>query len=165
MRSAPVELDRFDAPVVEDRRTELGVGAEQHVFEPPAIELERRHRREIRRPELDALGDVAVVVVGEEIAEPELFQLRGAKVRLEGQSLLKIMRADFDAGFADLERRFGNWMPPLLDDQYPQRRRFLTELARETSAGETAAEDRDVVVIGSAGSAGVLHRTDILIRT
>ena len=86
---------------------------------------------------------------GEEIAQPELFQLLGAKVRLETQSLLEIVGADFDARFADLERRFGDRMRPLLDDQDPQRRRFLTELPRETSAGETAAENRDVVVMVS----------------
>ena len=52
-------------------------------------------------------------------------------------------------------------MRPLLDDEHPQRRRFLTQLPRETSTSEAASEDRDVVMIGIAG---VLHRTDILDR-
>jgi hypothetical protein len=159
MRTARAEHNRSDAAAIEHRDADLGVGAEQHVLQPPAIELKRRHRREIRRTELDAVRDVPVPVAGEEVAQPELFELLGAKVRLETQSLLEIVCADLDARFTDLERRLGNGMRPLLDDQDPQRRRFLAQLPRETSAGEPAAEDDDVVMIRVAV---LFHRTNIL---
>src|SRR6476619_7577690 len=66
-------------------------------------------------------------------------------MRLEPEPLLKIVRADLDARFADLERRLGNRMRPLLDDEDAQLRRLLPQLARQAAAGETAAKDDDVV--------------------
>ena len=65
-------------------------------------------------------------------------------MRLEPQPLLKVVRADLDARLADLERRLGHGMRPLLDDEHAQVRRFEMQLPRETAAGEAAAENRDV---------------------
>src|SRR5438876_7371170 len=97
MQTVRVERDRPDAAVVQHLRPKLGVGLQQEILQPPAIELKRGNQRKVRRPELDALGDITVVAVRKEIAEPELLELRRAQVRLELQPLLKIMRADLDA--------------------------------------------------------------------
>ena len=43
-------------------------------------------------------------------------------MRLEIEHFLEIVRADLDAGFANLVRRFGRRMPPLFGDGNPQRR-------------------------------------------
>src|SRR4029077_5820882 len=131
-----VERDLSNAAAVEHGGAERGVVAQEKIFEPSAIELERRHGREARRPELAARREIAVVAAREEVAQPELLELRRAQVRLEAQPLLKIMRADLDARLADLERRFAHRVLPLLDDEHPKMGRLLTKLARETSAGQ-----------------------------
>jgi hypothetical protein len=43
-------------------------------------------------------------------------------------------------------------MLPLLDDQDAELGRFLPQLPRQTSAGEAAAEDDDIVVIAGRGA-------------
>src|SRR5438067_1233216 len=147
MRAFAVEGDRFHAALVDDVGAELGVGLQQKILEASAVELKRRHRRKPRRTELDARRQLAVVAVRKKVAEPELLQLRGAQMRLEPQSLFKIMRADLDARFADLERRLGHRMRPSLGDEHAQRRRFHAQLTREASAGQAAAENRHIVVL------------------
>jgi hypothetical protein len=116
------------------------------VLQPSAIELKRRHRRKARRAELDAIGDVAVAVVREEVAKAELLELIGAKMRFEAEALLEIVGADLDARLADLERRLRDRMCVLLDDQHAQARRLLVQLAREAAAGQPASENHNVVV-------------------
>jgi hypothetical protein len=128
-----VEHDRLHAVPVQHRGAHLGVGAKDEVFEPPAIELERRHRRKPRRAELDTRSQIAVVAVREEVAQAELLELLRGEVRLEPEPLLKIVRADLDARFADLERGLGDRMLPLLDDQDAEVGRFLPQLPRQAS--------------------------------
>src|SRR6266851_9086909 len=108
MRAVRLERDGSDAAVVQHVGAELPVGAQQEVLEPPAIELKRRHGWEYRRPELDPLREILIVAVWKEVAEPELFELRRAQVRLELQPPLKVMRADLDARLADFERGLGH---------------------------------------------------------
>jgi len=57
------------------------------------------------------------------------------------------MRADLDARLADLEGRFGHRVPPPFRDEHAQRRRLHPQLAREASAREAAAQNRDIIVI------------------
>src|SRR5206468_4221727 len=118
---------------VEHGRAQVRVRLEQKVLEPPAIDLERGDRREIRRADLDPLGEIPIVAVREEVPQAELLEVLGPEMQLEAQPLLKIVGADLDARLAHLERGLRNRMRPLLDDEHPQRRRFLTQLPRETS--------------------------------
>ena len=118
---------------------------QQEVLEAPAIELERGHRREVRRPELDAARDVAVVLVREEVAESELLELPVPQVRLEAEHDLEVVRADLDARLANLERRFRDRVLAFLGDQHADVRRLALQLAGEGQAGQTPAEDDDVV--------------------
>src|SRR6185503_5764418 len=104
-----------------------------------------------RRAELDPPGKIAVVAVGEEVAEAELFELLRGEVRLEPEPLLEVVRPDLHARLADLEGGLGDRVRPLFDDQGAQLRRLLPQLARETSAGQAAAEDDDIVVITGHG--------------
>src|SRR5439155_7730458 len=73
MRAVRLERDRSDTAIVQDLRAALGVGAQEEILQPPAIELERRDRRKHGRPELHALRDVPIVAVWKEVPEPELL--------------------------------------------------------------------------------------------
>jgi len=56
------------------------------------------------------------------------------------------MRPDLDARLADLECRLGNRMLPLLGNEDAQRRRFQPQLPGEAPTGESAAQNRDVIM-------------------
>ena len=127
-------------------------GREEIVLESAAIELERGHGGKRRRPQLEPRGQIAVATVREEVTEPKLFELIAPEMRLEPEALLKIVGADFDARLADLERRFRNRMRPPFRHQHTQFGCLETELARQTSAGETAAENRYVEVVVAVDS-------------
>src|SRR5207253_8366549 len=131
---------------------------QQKILEATAVELKRRHRRKPGRSELDPRRQLAVVAVRKKVAEPEFLELRGAQMRLEPQSLLKIVRADLDARFADLERRLGHRMRPSFGDEHAQLRRLHPQLARKASAGQATAEDRDIVVLGHGPTFYQRHR-------
>ena len=68
--------------------------------------------------------DVAVVAVREEVAQPELFELSAAQMRLEAEPLREVVRADLDARLADLEGGLRHRVRPLLDDERAQVRCF-----------------------------------------
>jgi hypothetical protein len=70
--------------------------------------------------------------------------LLGSQVRVEAQSFLKVVSANLDARFSDLERGFGHRMRPSFHDNHAQVRRFLMQLAREAAASQAAAENRHV---------------------
>src|SRR5206468_2484293 len=165
MRPIAVERDRLHAALVDDVGAELRVGLQQKILEASAVELKRRDRREPRRSELDASRQLAVIAVRKKVAEPELLELRGAQMRLEPQSLLKIVRADLDARFADLERRLGHRVLPSFRDEDVQLRRFHPQLAREASAREPASKNRDIVVIGYVQTRHGGHSTSVRDRS
>ena len=146
--AAAVERDRLHAASVDNGDAERRVLAQQEVLEASAIELEGRDRRKRRGPELDARRHIAIVAAREEVAQPELLELRGPKMRLEAEPLLEIMRADLDARLADLERRLAHGVAPLLDDEHAKSRRLEAKLAREAAAREAAPENGHVVARG-----------------
>jgi hypothetical protein len=139
------ERDPLDATAVQHVDTRCPLGREEMVFEAPAIQLERRNRRKDRGPKLEATRDVAIVAFREEVAKSQLFELMAAQVRLEPQPFLKVVRADLDARFAHLERRLAHRVLSLFDNQHAERRCFETQLPRQRTAGETSADDQDVV--------------------
>ena len=73
-----------------------------------------------------------------------------AQVRLEPEDRLEVVRAQFDRRLADLERRLGHRVRPLLGDEDLQRRLLLLELSRQREAGEAAAGNDDIVVVRHA---------------
>ena len=96
--------------------------------------------------ELDPRRDVGIAVVREEVAKPQFLELRAAQVRLEPEDLLKVVGADLDARFADLEGGLAHRMLALLDHQHAQRRRFQMQLPGERAASQAAADDHGVVM-------------------
>ena len=65
-------------------------------------------------------------------------------MRFEAQSLLKVVGANLDARFSDLERGLGHRMRPSFRDHHAQVRRLLMQLPREAAASQAAAENRHV---------------------
>ena len=87
-----------------------------------------------------------IAVRREEIPQAELFELGVTKMPLETDHMLEIVRPDFDARLADLERGLRHRMLPLLGDEHAQLRRFHPQLPREASAREAAAQNCDIVM-------------------
>src|ERR1700682_3077711 len=116
------EFERRDAAAIAHVDTIGAVRPQQHVLEAPAVELKGGHRRKPRWSELEAQIDPVIAVRREEVPQPELLELGVPKVRLQAQHVLKIVRPDFDAGIADLERRFRYRVATLFHDQDAQRR-------------------------------------------
>ena len=89
--------------------------------------------------------DVAVVALGEEVAQAELVELTLDQVRLEAEDLREVVRADLDARLADLVGGFRHRMLLLLGDQDGDVRVLLAQLTGEAEAGEAPAGDDHVV--------------------
>ena len=83
VRPGWLEIDALHPAAVDDFDAGRSFLREEVILEAAAIELEGRHRREHRRPELEPVRNVAVVAVREKIPKPELFELPAAQVRLE----------------------------------------------------------------------------------
>ena len=79
------------------------------------------------------------------ISQAEFFELRAAKVGFEIQHFLKIMRANLDRRFTDLECGFPDRMLSLFGNEHANRWRLQMQLPREAEPGEASAEDDDVV--------------------
>ena len=94
------------------------------------------------------------------ISETELFELLAAKMGLEIEDFLEIVRPNLHCRFTDLERRLRHGMLPLLSDQNTYRRRLQMQLPGQTQPGETSAQDHHIV--GSVS--GWRHNGSILRR-
>ena len=125
------ERDRAHAAAVEHRRARVRVRCSRKFSNRPRSSWNDGTGGNSRRAELDAPREVAVVAVREEVAKAELLELRAAQVRLEVEPLLKVVRADLDARFADLERGFAHRMLPLLGDEHANRGRLQMQLPRQ----------------------------------
>ena len=139
LRPALVQSDAPDLAAVQHLDAGGDEIVEQRVLEPPAIELERRHDRELRRAELDPPGDVAIAGVREEVAQPELLELPGAQVRLEAEDRLEVVGANLDARLADLVCRLPDRVRRLLGDQHAEMRRLEMKLPCERETGQASA--------------------------
>ena len=139
-------INVLHAPAAERVRAGLAGAPEQLVLEPPAIDLMGERVEVARRAELDALGDVGVVAGGHEEPEPELALLVLLEVVAHADHLAVVVGADLDARLADLERRLGRRLGPLVGDQHAGLGALALELNRDRQPSESAAEDRHVVV-------------------
>src|SRR6185503_13500778 len=92
-------------------------------------------------------GQVAIVALRKEVAQPELLQLARAQVRFELEHDLKVVGANLDRRLTDLECRFADRMLALLDDQHPQMGRVKMQLTRQREARKAAAENDRVVTV------------------
>ena len=90
------QIDLTHRTTVEDRRARLAGQRQQRVLETSAIQLERGHRREDAGAELDARGDIAVVLVREEVAQTQFRKVIALEQRFEIDDGLEVVRADFD---------------------------------------------------------------------
>ncbi len=135
----------FTARAIAHVDAERDVGVEEVILEPPAIDLERAERRKLHRSDLEPLRDVAVAVLREEIAQPELRELMLGHVAAEAEHVAEVAARDFDRRFADLEGRLADGMGAFFEDQQADVRALALQLSRETQAGKAAAEDDDVV--------------------
>jgi hypothetical protein len=90
------QLDLTHRATVEDRRTRGAGHRQQRVLETSAIELKRRHRREDAGAELDARGDIAIVLEGEEVPQAKFRKVIALEQRFEIEDGPEVVRADFD---------------------------------------------------------------------
>jgi hypothetical protein len=90
------ELEILDGGAIEDVDPHRAVRFEQPVLQAAAVELKRRHRREIRRAELEPGAEVIVAARGKEVTQPELLEVTGAQVVLDVEHLLHVVSADLD---------------------------------------------------------------------
>ncbi len=140
------QLDVLHPPSAERVRPRLLRPAEQLVLEPPAVDLVRERVEVARRAELDALGDVRVVAGRQEEAQPELPLLVALEMVAHADHLAVVVGADLDARLADLESRLGRGLGTLVGDQDAGFGTLTLELNRDRQSGESAAEDRNVVM-------------------
>ena len=134
------KLDRAHGALVEHLGSRRSGELQQHVLESAAVELEGRHGRVLGRAQLDAPLEIAIVRMRKKISQAELLELRAAQVRFEIQHLLKIMRADLDRRFTNLECGLPDRMLALFGHEHANRWRFQVQLPREAEPGEPPPE-------------------------
>src|SRR5690606_15150948 len=119
---------------------------DEHVREAAAIDLPGRRRQQLADADLGAAVDVASAV-GKEEAEAELADLLPVEVLAQPQHVGKVVGADLDRGFADLERGLRRRVHAPFKHGDRERGVGLAQLQRQGQAGQAAAEDRDVEAI------------------
>jgi len=94
------------------------------------------------------LGDVVQIfaAVAEEKSKAELADLLRIEMRAQAKHIGKIIRGDFDGGFADLVRGRARRLGAALQHADRQLRKARAQLQRQRQSSQAAAEDQHVIV-------------------
>ena len=88
-----------------------------------------------------------------------------AQDRLESEHAAEVVRADFDAGFADLEGRLADRMLALLEHQHLDVRRLALQLPGQRQPGQAPSGNHGVVsglhvgIVADGGTASGITRS------